>query len=106
VGLPGGSGGEAGGGGKDGGQPQDRLADHAAIADEPGIALAVDLLGRRARRDQTVKAADGAAGNGDEHKRKDGRRAGRMQVDNRRHEPGRQQKETGEDQGQAQVEEK
>ena len=49
----------------------ERLHQHAAVADQAGVGLAGDHLGRGARRHQRVEAADRAAGDGDEGEREE-----------------------------------
>ena len=45
------------------------LHEHAAVADEAGLAFLLDQLGRGAGGDQGVEAGQGAAGDGDEQER-------------------------------------
>jgi hypothetical protein len=48
----------------------ERFHGHGAVADEARVVFVGEQLRRRTRRDQGVKSRDGAARNGDEHKRK------------------------------------
>ena len=79
----------------------ERLHQHAAVADDPGVGLASDHLGRRAGRDQRVESGDRAARDRDEREweqlarehrpfargreRRQGRHAERRQEDEDRH---------------------
>ncbi len=59
-------------GGDEGHGGDEAFDEHAAVADEHGLAFHLEHLGRRARADESVEAGDSAAGDGDEDERPDG----------------------------------
>ena len=62
----------------------ERLHEHAAVADKAGVRLGVDQLRRRAGRDQGVEARHRAAGDGDEQEREQRARPDRARPSTKR----------------------
>ncbi len=64
---------------------EEALGEHASVADEPGVLLAIELLAGRAAGDEAVESADGAAGDGDEQEGHDERCALGVPLEHRGH---------------------